>query len=307
MSRLHSPGFKMALAPPVLFLCSHSTYEPWDMAPVRRDAGGIEVISMDHGRTEGPHMLPEPTPATRHTLLGLKPDRKLRWKPPDMETLERHSINAVRLRNNGMSSHYSPGSGTALTPFAPFVYLSPLNGLLDMATASSRRYNKRIGIVSTRSREVESSCSPVPLPTHPHTLSFFEQDKWLRWKPFDTGEIGQRAFNIIKSVIKGTSTENSPNARTALAPFDPELATQLRTLPRPSARCTPKRGYRTLCCRLIHGGPRLGTQLAHGAKGIKPCAHLILLQPPHYVNSSLSLCRAASRTIPQLCSLVYKL
>jgi hypothetical protein len=78
---------------------------------------------------------------------GLKPDRRLLWKPPDLKEQGRRSVDVVRLNDNGTSSQYSPGPVMALEPYALFLYSPPLQELRDMA--SVRPHDKGTEVIGT--------------------------------------------------------------------------------------------------------------------------------------------------------------
>jgi hypothetical protein len=78
--------------------------------------------------------VPKLPPYRRHTLSGLKLDRRLRWKPPDLKELRQHITDVVRLRDDRMSRPYSPGIKMALAPFVALLYPCPPYGLWDIAT-----------------------------------------------------------------------------------------------------------------------------------------------------------------------------
>jgi hypothetical protein len=171
MSRLCSPRFEMILAPfapePVMVLqaapfYSHSTDEPRDMVPVRRDADRMRVFSMIHSRAKGSYLTLEPAPARRHALSGLEPDRRILRRPPNMEKLKWHSIKVVRLGNNGMSSLYSPSPKMALTPFAHRYPCHPRE-LWDMLPAE--QYAIKCIISTLQNEWSRALCSPDSLET----------------------------------------------------------------------------------------------------------------------------------------------
>jgi hypothetical protein len=113
-----------------------------------------------------------------------------------------------------MSRRYSPRSGTALTPFAPFPYLRPPHEPQNMAMAI--QCSESIAIVSTRSHKAEGPRSPEPLLTHSCCLSHYKQDRWLRWKPLDVEEIGRHAFNVVKLIMDTTKAKHSSSTITVL-------------------------------------------------------------------------------------------
>jgi hypothetical protein len=75
----------------------------------------MNISSAFNGGEAGSYLEPEP-PSAHPVLSGFRPDRRLRWKPPDQEELGRGHIVIVRLKANGMSSLYSPGPEAVLSP-----------------------------------------------------------------------------------------------------------------------------------------------------------------------------------------------
>jgi hypothetical protein len=102
----------------------------FNAAVVERCSEAVGIVGTTNGTLMDSHLVPGPSPAHHHRSSDYKPDRRLLWKPPDMEELHAHPIDVVRSRNGGMSRVDSPGFKTALTPFKPFHDLHPpLSGL----------------------------------------------------------------------------------------------------------------------------------------------------------------------------------
>ena len=70
-------------------------------------------------------------PTCCHGLLGLKPDKKLHRKPPNLEEIAPCAVDAVKLGNNRMSRHCLSGAKTALTLFDPKLLVTGPLGLTD--------------------------------------------------------------------------------------------------------------------------------------------------------------------------------
>jgi hypothetical protein len=145
MSSIYSPGLKTAITPFTFFSrYPHSPYRLWNTGPkrchgqVNTTSGETELVlraeprasqmiviercpklgafSTRNGTMEGLYLIPKPPPVRHFPLRDLKLDRGLCWKPPKLKELGRHSIDVVRLRDNGMSRLCLPGFETALTP-----------------------------------------------------------------------------------------------------------------------------------------------------------------------------------------------
>jgi hypothetical protein len=99
MSRLYSPRLKTGLAlltPPPDSQSPLSGLEPdrrLHLKPFGAEMGErcsehMSIVSTSDGVMEGLCPMPEPVPDRRCSLSGLRPDRRLLWKPPNMEKLK---------------------------------------------------------------------------------------------------------------------------------------------------------------------------------------------------------------------------
>jgi hypothetical protein len=114
------------------------------------------IVSTTNEVLKGSHLQPEPLTAS---LPGVKLDTRLLRKPPDLEELKRHSVNAV---NIGMSRACSPGLKMAITLFnSSLPYPRSLRKLRD--TTAVRRRAGDVDSISMCNREAEGSrLEPLP-------------------------------------------------------------------------------------------------------------------------------------------------
>jgi hypothetical protein len=202
-------------------------------AVIERCSGSTDIVSTRDEELGGSYLVPELSPAHHHALSGLKLDRRLRWKPPNLKELRRHSVDVVSLRNNGMSRLYSPGLKTGLVPFTlPPDSQSPLLGLEPDRRLHSEPFDAEMRercsepmiIVSTSDGVMEGSyLTPEPVPARRCSLSGLRPNRRLLWKPPDMEKLKQRPIHVVRSRNGGMSRSYSPGAETALMPSNPLL------------------------------------------------------------------------------------
>ena len=96
MSSQYSPTPETALMLFAPLPYPRSRNELWDITPatVGQHGDGTDIVNMCSSGVEGSCLL-EPPPAH---ISGIKLDRKLLWKPLDMEKTEQHAIDVVKLK-----------------------------------------------------------------------------------------------------------------------------------------------------------------------------------------------------------------
>jgi hypothetical protein len=127
----------------------------------------LDMIRVANGAFQGSHLAPEPPPVCSHELSGIKSDRRLLWKPLDLEELGRCHIIVVKLKANGMNRIDSPGSETALTPFnslldvrPPLSGLEPDRRLCWKLPDLKELRQQAINVVRFRNNGMSRRCSP---------------------------------------------------------------------------------------------------------------------------------------------------
>jgi hypothetical protein len=148
-------------------------------------------------------------------LSGLEPDRRLRWKPPDLKELRRQAINIVRLGNNGMSRAYSPRVKTVIMPFASRPpYPHHPQELWDIII-TDRQCTGGMSLVSMCDHKAEGSrLEPLPAPCCRPWLS--RLDRRIPQKLLDVEMRERRPAN--RHVIS-TLQKESALAHLNLSPF----------------------------------------------------------------------------------------
>jgi hypothetical protein len=178
---------------------------------------------------EGSFLL-EPPPAVRHSRLlddrDFELDRWLRWKPPDLEE-SRQSADVVRLRDNGMSSSYSPGPEAPRLPpaFGPTTLPVPTGySLAETELVPPAQQRLVPPVVVGRSSEFFPTCC--------HVLSGPKPDRRLHWKPPKLKGSRCCIIYIIRPGSSRMGRIGSPGVKTAPMPFKPlpELRPQLSGL-----------------------------------------------------------------------------
>ena len=168
---------------------SHSpclSCRPLDTAGPKRCLESMDTINVGmliqqmEQMMEGSFLL-EPPPAVHHSHLwddrDFELDRWLHWKPPDLEE-SRWSADVVRLRDNGMSSSYSP------RPEAPHLLPAFEPATLPVPVGYSLTKTELVPPAQQRLvPPVVVGWSSEPSPTCCHVLLGPKPDRRLHWKP----------------------------------------------------------------------------------------------------------------------------
>jgi hypothetical protein len=208
---------------------------------VESDTEPVGIGNVSNGVEEGSY-LAEPSPVCPPHLSGLKPYRRLLWKPPDMEELKWHQFDVIRSREDGMSRSYSPRLSTTLTPIisepammsqAPLLYPCPPYELWDTATV--KRCADWMDIACTVHGKAKGShivLEPFPN-SHCLPSSLRLSQPWFPWKLPDAGQVERYTTDIVKTRNGGMSSPRSPGPETALMPSAPSPS------PPPTLCCCP--------------------------------------------------------------------
>ena len=223
MSRLYSPGFKMALmlSVPELVTAQWASTPPCHFLDMLLEIVmtqwlmlHMSIIRIWNSLMEEGSQLPEPLQASQHQSSGFRFNLWPPWKLPGMMEMEWHAKNVIKLRNNRMSSRYSPGPEMALTPSAPLPYPHSPHDLRDMMQIRWRTGGT--DVISTYSCGVEGSHLLEPLPAH---TSDVKLDRRLLWKLPDTEWVERCCFCIVH--VKNNESSvllHSPNIKTVVMP-----------------------------------------------------------------------------------------
>jgi hypothetical protein len=231
---------------------------------VERCSEAVGIAKVTNGALEDSYPVPMPSPARCLTLSGFKFDRRILWKPPDLEKLKQHSIYVIKLRNNGMSRIDSPRFEAALMLFNSLLDFLPLLSGLEPSRKLRRKpfdvemEQCSVYIVRPRDGGMSRCYSPrprtalTPFASEPAVmlrapllhlgppLSGLEPDGRLRWKPPKLKESERHSIDVIRLRDNGTSRLCSPGFEMALTPVMPEPMMTLRALPYHTTLCTSR-------------------------------------------------------------------